>query len=251
MTTRPVHVIFGAAGGIGSDLARRLHAAGADLMLAGRTAGKLEPLAAELGAAHLAADATESAPVDAVFAAAVDRFGRVDGVAHCVGTIRLKPAHLTTDEEFADTVARNLTSAFYVLRAAVRAMQANPGGPGGSVVLVSTVAANVGLANHEAIAAAKAGVQGLALSAAATYAPRSIRVNCVAPGLTRTPLSARLTGNEASLKASTAMHPLGRIGEPGDIAAAIAFLLDPANSWVTGQVLGIDGGLSTLRPRGG
>lgn len=120
---------------------------------------------------------------------------------------------------------------------------------GGSIVLVSSCAARVGLTNHEAIAAAKAGVIGLTLSAAATYAPRGIRVNCVAPGLVRTPMTARLTVNEASLKASTAMHALGRIGEPADVAAALEWLLSPEQSWVTGQVLGIDGGLSTVRPR--
>ena len=121
---------------------------------------------------------------------------------------------------------------------------------GGSIVLVSSVAARVGLANHEAIAAAKAGIIGLALSAAASYAERGIRVNCVAPGLVRTPLTARLIANESSLKASVAMHPLGRIGEPSEVAAAMAWLLDPKQSWITGQVLGIDGGLATLRTLG-
>ena len=120
---------------------------------------------------------------------------------------------------------------------------------GGSIVLVSSAAARIGLANHEAIAAAKAGVIGLTLSAAATYGPRRIRVNCVAPGLVRTPMTSRLTANEVSLKASTAMHPLGRIGEPGDVASAIEWLLNPEQSWVTGQVLGIDGGLGSVRAR--
>ena len=116
-------------------------------------------------------------------------------------------------------------------------------------MLVSSVAARIGLANHEAIAAAKAGIIGLTLAAAASYAERGIRVNCVAPGLVRTPLTARLTATEAALKVSAAMHPLGRIGEPGDVAAAIAWLLDPQQSWITGQVLGIDGGLATIQAR--
>jgi NAD(P)-dependent dehydrogenase (short-subunit alcohol dehydrogenase family) len=120
---------------------------------------------------------------------------------------------------------------------------------GGSIVLVSSAAARVGLANHEAIAAAKAGVIGLALSAAATYAPRGIRVNCVAPGLVRTPLTSRITENEAALKGSLAMHALGRIGEASDVASAMEWLLDPAQAWVTGQVIGVDGGLASLRPR--
>jgi len=120
---------------------------------------------------------------------------------------------------------------------------------GGSVVLVSTAAARTGIANHEAIAAAKGGVQGLMLSAAATYAARGLRFNCVAPGLTRTPLAAKIIASEASEKASLAMHALGRLGEPGDVARAIYWLLDPANDWVTGQILGVDGGLANVRVR--
>jgi NAD(P)-dependent dehydrogenase (short-subunit alcohol dehydrogenase family) len=116
-------------------------------------------------------------------------------------------------------------------------------------VLCATAAARAGFANHEAIAAAKGGVMGLMLSAAATYAPRGIRVNCVAPGLVETPLTARITGNETALEASRAMHALGRIGHPEEVASAIAWLLDPENSWITGQTIGVDGGLGTLRPR--
>ena len=106
-----------------------------------------------------------------------------------------------------------------------------------------------GLANHEAIAAAKAGILGLTLSAAATYAGQNLRVNAVAPGLTETPLTAALTSNETSRKFSEAMHALGRLGKPEDVARAIMFLLDPANSWITGQVLEVDGGLSSVRPK--
>jgi len=103
--------------------------------------------------------------------------------------------------------------------------------------------------NHEAIAATKAGVAGLALSAAATYARYNIRVNCVAPGLTRTPLTQALTKNEAALKLSAALHPLGRIGEPDEVASAIRWFLSPEQSWVTGQMLAVDGGLSSVQPR--
>ncbi|MFM8394910.1 MAG: SDR family oxidoreductase, partial [Acidobacteriota bacterium] len=119
----------------------------------------------------------------------------------------------------------------------------------GSAVLVSSAAARIGLANHEAIAAAKGAIEGLVLSAAATYAPKGIRINAVAPGLVRTPLTSRITGNEMSLKASVAMHALGRIGEPDDVAAGLAWLLDPSQQWVTGQIIGIDGGLGSLRSR--
>lgn len=238
-------LIFGAAGGIGSALARRLAAAGTRLVLAGRDAARLDTLAAETGGTPVVADATRPAEAEAAAAKAVDIHGRLEGLANCVGSILLKPAHLTSEEEWDAVVAANLKSAYSAVRAAARAMTA-----GGSVVLVSSAAARLGLANHEAIAAAKAGVIGLALSAAATYAPKGIRVNAVAPGLVRTPMTARITGSEAALKASTSLHALGRIGEPGDVASAIAWLLDPAQSWVTGQVIGVDGGLATLRSRG-
>ena len=240
-------LIVGATGGIGSALARRLAKVGARLSLAARTPNPLEGLARETNGIAIRMDATQSAEVDAAVARALTEYGRLDGVAHCVGSLLLKPAHLTTDEEWAQTLNANLSSAFYLLRAAARVMQRT----GGSIVLVSSAAASTGLANHEAIAAAKGGVAALATSAAATYASRNIRVNCVAPGLVRTPLTARLTENEVSLKASQAMHPLGRIGNPDDVAAAVAFLLDPANNWITGQVLGVDGGLATLKVSAG
>lgn len=254
--TRPVNVIVGAAGGIGSKLCYDLAARGVKLVVAGRDAVRLEALAADLrekvGFLHggepevlcRPADATKSAEVDALFADAAAHFGRVDGAVNLCGSILLKPAHLTTDQEFADTLAVNLTTAFNVLRAAAKVMTA-----GGSVVLMSSVAGSLGLTNHEAIAAAKGGVEGLVRAAAATYAPRGLRVNAVAPGLVKTPLAARITGSEAALKASTAMHPLGRVGEPGDVASAIGWLLHPANTWITGQVVGVDGGMSTVRPR--
>lgn len=139
------------------------------------------------------------------------------------------------------------------MRAAGQHLGRGPGQserPLGSVVLVSTAAAHIGLQNHEAVAATKAGIDGLVLSAAATYARRGIRFNAVAPGLTRTPLAGALATDPKLVEASVRMHPLGRIGEPGDVASAIGWLLDPANSWVTGQVLTVDGGLSTLKVPG-
>lgn len=246
--TGSTFVIVGATGGIGSEVCRKLAAAGANLCLAARTPEPLAALATELMAAYPAStfatrtvDATRSADVEGLFQEA----GTVAGAANLVGSILLKPAHLTTDEEFDTTVSLNLSTAFAVTRAAARAMTPT----GGSLVLMSSVAAAIGLTNHEAIAAAKAGVEGLVRSAAATYAPRGIRVNAVAPGLVRTPLSSRITGNEASLKASVAMHPLGRVGEPADVAAAVCWLLDPKTTWVTGQVVGVDGGLGRVRAR--
>jgi 3-oxoacyl-[acyl-carrier protein] reductase len=252
MDNPPAFVIVGAAGGIGSAVCRRLAKSGARILLVGRTAEKLEALAAELRSLDPAgtytphvADATRSADIDAAFAKAVELFGSVHGTANLVGSIILKPAHLTTDAELEDTLSLNTRSAFYTVRAAAKAMMNS----GGSIVLASTVAASIGLTNHEAIATAKGAVNGLVLSAAATYAPRNIRVNAVAPGLVKTPLAAKITSNEMALKASTAMHPLGRVGEPDDVAACVAWLLDPATTWVTGQIVGVDGGLGKVRAK--
>jgi NAD(P)-dependent dehydrogenase (short-subunit alcohol dehydrogenase family) len=121
---------------------------------------------------------------------------------------------------------------------------------GGAVVLMSSAAAQIGLSNHEAIAASKAGIEGLVRSAAMTYAAKRIRVNAIAPGLVQTPLTQRVWGNARSAEVSLAMHPLGRFGQPDEIARAIYFLIDPRNQWITGQILGVDGGLGTLKPTG-
>ena len=182
----------------------------------------------------------------AAVSAALERHSRIDGAVNLAGSILIKAAHATSAEEWDEVLSANLRTAFSLLRAVAPAMSRTGGG---SLVLMSSAAARVGLANHDAIAAAKAGVTGLALSAAATYAPRGVRINVVAPGLVRTSLAGRLVTSEASLKASEAMHPLGRIGEPDDVASLIEYLLDPAHRWVTGQVFGVDGGLSTLRAR--
>jgi NAD(P)-dependent dehydrogenase (short-subunit alcohol dehydrogenase family) len=241
----PAYVVVGATGGIGSALCRRLAADGARLAIVARGDERLRRLAEETGALPLTADARDRGALESAVAGAVERFGRVDGAANLAGSVLLKPAHLTTDEEWETTLAVNLTTAFNLLRAAAKAMRKG----GGSVVLMSSAAARTGLANHEAIAAAKAGVEGLARSAAATYAGQGLRVNCVAPGLVATPLTERITANPAARTASEAMHALGRIGEPEEVASAIAWLLAPEQGWVTGQVLGVDGGLAALQPR--
>ncbi len=238
-------VILGAYGGVGAALSRTLAARGDQVLLAGRNAEKLGLLAGELGAPHVHAEATDSPSIEAAIAQGAERFGQLHGVANCFGSLLLKPGHVTTDAEFDSVLAVNLKSSFAAMRGAARSI---PGA--GSVVLVSSAAARIGLVNHEAIAAAKAGVQGLALSAAASYAKRGLRFNCVAPGLTDTPLTARIIASETSSRASLNMHALGRFGTATDIASAIAFLLDPAQSWITGQVLGVDGGLGSVWSRG-
>jgi NAD(P)-dependent dehydrogenase (short-subunit alcohol dehydrogenase family) len=239
----PVVLVFGAQGGVGSALARRLTARGTQLVLSGRRETELAELASSLGAMSFPADATDFEAVDAVFSDALEGYGRIDGVVNCVGSLLLKPAHLTRPSEWNETIATNLTSAFAILRAAVGPMSKQGSG---SVVLVSTAAARIGLANHEAIAAAKGGIDALVRSAAATYGRSGVRINAVAPGLVATPLTSRITGNERARESSEAMHALRRVGDPDEVAAAIEWLLVDG-SWVTGQTLGVDGGLGTVR----
>ncbi len=243
----PVCFIVGGSSGIGAEVARQCAAKGFKLVVSGRDQDRLCAIGEETGAMILTLEARDGASVDAAFSHAMERFGRIDGVVNCAGSILLKPAHLISDADFTETLGVNLVTAFNVVRAASRLMMRQEGG--GSIVLCSSVAARKGLVNHEAIAAAKAGVEGLALAAAATYARSKIRVNCVAPGLIRTPLSRSLTDNATIAKASAALHPLGRIGEAHEVASAISWLLDPAQSWITGQVLGVDGGFASLQAR--
>lgn len=192
------------------------------------------------GAGEVMLDATDFDAVDQVWADS----GPFDGVVNCAGSLLLKPAHLTSRDAYDEVIAASLTTAFATVRAAGKHLR-----QGGSVVLVSSAAAMDGYANHEAIAAAKAGIIGLTLSAAATYAGQNVRVNAVAPGLVQTDLTRGLTESAQARAVSEAMHALGRLGRPEDVARAIAFLLDPANDWITGQVLAVDGGLSRVRPR--
>ncbi len=237
-------VILGGSGGIGSAIARALAADGARLVLAARNLDRLYPIADTLGAIALEVEAADFGEVEALLTEARARFGRVAGAVNAVGSILLKPAHLTSEAELAETLRLNLQTAFATVRASARVMT-----DGGSVLLFSSSAAEVGLPNHEAIAAAKGAVAALTRSAAATYAARRLRVNAIAPGLVETPLASRITGNAKSLELSTAMHPVGRIGTAADIVAPARWLLDPASDWVSGQVLGVDGGMAALRYR--
>lgn len=190
-------------------------------------------------------DAASSESIDLCYAQVSENDQPLHGVVNCIGSVLLKPAHLTTDEEWNETLTTNLFSSFAIVRGAVKMLKSS----GGSIVLVSSAAAQIGIANHEAIAAAKAGVIGLTRSAAATYAGMNIRVNAVAPGLVRSNMTRRLWENPVSAEASQQMHALGRLGEPDEVASLIQWLLQPSNTWITGQIIGIDGGLASLLPR--
>lgn len=239
------YLVLGASGGIGSAVSRQLLMDGHRVVLAGRNRDALMSLAACGDGMVHTLDATRFDDVAACVASAIDGGEKLDGAVNCVGSTLLKPAHLTTQSEFEQVIATNLTTAF----ALVKAMPPALADGGGSIVLFSSAAANIGLGSHEAIAAAKAGVSGLIRSAAATYAAQNIRVNGIAPGLVETPLTEKITRSQMALAASIAMHPLGRIGRAEEIVPLVMWLLSSDSAWVTGQVIGMDGGLSTLKVR--
>jgi 3-oxoacyl-[acyl-carrier protein] reductase len=191
------------------------------------------------------ADANNSQALESCLRSAEDAQGPLDSLVNCIGSVLLKPAHATSDEEFREVINANLFTSFAVVRAGARLLRSR----GGCIVLFASAAAEIGIANHEAIAAAKGGVVGLARSAAATYAPQNVRVNVVSPGLVRTELTRRIWENPTAATASTQMHALGRLGEPDQVASLAAWLLQPENDWITGQVIGVDGGLAHVLAR--
>ncbi|MBX9587116.1 MAG: SDR family oxidoreductase [Gammaproteobacteria bacterium] len=238
-------LIISGSSDIGSAVAKKLVETDNNVHLTGRNEETIAPIANELNVTYSVLDASHFNDVNSTFELAQEKLGAIDAVINCAGSLLLKSAHLTTESQYHEVIQANLTTAFAVVHSAGKYMSQK----GGSVVLVSSAAALVGLPNHEAIAAAKAGIIGLARSAAATYANNNLRFNVVAPGLVESKLTVALTQSPVGRKASESMHPLGRLGTPEDVASAILFFIAPENSWVTGQVLSVDGGLSYIRPR--
>jgi len=236
-------VIVGATGGIGLAVCKLLAEQGGEGFLVGRSAEKLAQLAGLYGWGYAVADAADWSQLETAMSSSEGLLGEMNAGICLAGSVLLKPMHLTSFQEWQSSLNANLTSAAGLLRACVPRMTSN----GGSIVLMSSAAASIGLANHEAIAACKSGVEGLVRSAAMTYASKKIRVNAVAPGLVQTPLTERIWSNPRSAEVSLGMHPLGRFGQPEDIARAILWLASPEQSWVTGQSIGVDGGLGSLK----
>jgi NAD(P)-dependent dehydrogenase (short-subunit alcohol dehydrogenase family) len=168
----------------------------------------------------------------------------IDGLIYCPGTINLKPFHRISMSDFHQEMEVNFFGAVRVLQACLKGLKKSSGA---SVVLYSTVAVQTGMGFHAGIASAKGAVEGLTRSLAAEWAPSKIRVNAIAPSLTETPLANALLSTPEKKEASDKRHPLGRIGTAMDIAEATVFLLSPKSSWITGQVLHIDGGMSKLK----
>ena len=241
----PTILITGASGGVGQALARHLEADGYDLVLAGRDASRLQ---AAYGDRHLLieGDCTTPEGASAIIGKSALAGRRLDALAHCVGNIRLGALHRMKEADFADCLQANLISAFHTLAAFVAHLRAD--NRPGAAVMVSSAAARIGTPNHEAVAAAKAGVEGLGRAAAATYAANGIRVNVVAPGIMETPATTGILGSPVARDAAARQYPLQGIGSADELAGLMAWLLSPAAARVTGQVWSLDGGFSSIRP---
>ncbi len=167
----------------------------------------------------------------------------LDGIAYCPGNIRLRPFHRIKAAEFMADYELQLLGAVKVIQASLPRLKKSGNA---AIVMFSTVAVQAGFNFHSLVGASKGAVEGLVRSLAAELAP-AIRVNCVAPSLTDTPLAQALLNSDAKREANAKRHPMQRIGKPADIAAMAAFLLNDQSSWITGQVMHVDGGMSVVR----
>ena len=198
-----------------------------------------------VGAEMTLVDVTDVAALKDAVASASGGESGIAGLAYCVGSIVLKPLKRVTEDDFLDSFRLNTLGAAMAIQAAEPALRRG----NGSVVLFSTIAAGSGFSNHSVTAAAKGATEALTRSLAADLAP-SVRVNCIAPSLLRTPLARSLTENEVMAKSIAGLHPIPRLGEAEDAANLAAFLLGSGSSWITGQVFPLDGGRSSLRVKG-
>jgi NAD(P)-dependent dehydrogenase (short-subunit alcohol dehydrogenase family) len=234
-------LIYGGSGGIGSATARLLRERGHDLHLVGRNEESLGSLADELDSGYTIGDVAADADV---FSRASREAGQVlDGLVYAIGTINLRSLQRLSKQDLLQDFHVNALGAALAVQAALPALKKSE--KSSSVVLYSSVAANQGFSLHASMGMAKGAVNGLTLSLAAELAPR-VRVNAIAPSLTRTPLAAGLLSNDAIAEGIVKQHPLRRLGTPEDIAALTVFLLSGEASWITGQILSVDGGRSTV-----
>ena len=237
-------LLVGGSSDIARHLATMLLADGHSVTLLARDADRVAGLV-EQGAEFVQGDALDEQAVQSAVAHAAEHGeGGLAGMAHLVGSIALRPPHATKVEDFTAVINTNLTSAFLALKTAGKAMLKLGTG---RMVFTSSVAGSYGLTNHEAIAAAKGGIEAMVRAAASTYAGRGLRVNAVAPGLTETRLGGSVLRSDAIREASVGMIPLKRINEPEEIAQSMHWLLTGAPDNLTGQILHLDGGMSNIR----
>ena len=231
------YLIFGATGSVGSSLAEQLKNSGNDIHLVARNESEVKTIAEQLGCSYTVADVLEDGFIEKV----KSDISNIKGIAYCVGSIDLKPLRMVTEADMNKCMKLNLYSAIEAIKGYQEILKKNKG----SVVLFSTVAAQRGFTNHTIIASAKAAVEGLTVTLAAEFAP-NIRVNCVAPSLSKSKIAEPMLKNAAIAEGIAKAHPLKRLGEGKDSAALAKFLITEDSSWVTGQVIAVDGGRSKL-----
>tara|TARA_B100001564_G_scaffold355187_1_gene367062 strand:+ start:679 stop:1410 length:732 start_codon:yes stop_codon:yes gene_type:complete len=237
-------LIVGGSSDIAIILGKRILDNGDNLTLLVRDSARVSELA-NLGANIVVGDGLDEEIVSySVDAAKELGLGKVDGVVHLIGSLALRPPHAMGVDSFEEVIRTNLTSSFLTLSRSAKAMLRNQTG---RIVFTSSVAGSLGLVNHEAIAAAKGGVEAMVRSAAATYAKRGIRINAVAPGLTNTRMAESVIKSDTSREIAVGMIPLNRINEPEEVASTIHWLLTDAPDNITGQVFHLDGGMSQVR----
>ncbi|MDA7752961.1 SDR family oxidoreductase [Candidatus Pelagibacter sp.] len=231
------YLIFGATGSVGSSLAEQLKNSGNDIHLVARNESEVKAIAEKLGCSYTVADVLEDGFIEKVKSDIND----IKGVAYCVGSIDLKPLRMVIEADMNKCMKLNLYSAIEVIKGFQESLKKNKG----SVVLFSTVAAQRGFTNHTIIASAKAAVEGLTVTLAAEFAPH-IRVNCIAPSLSKSKIAEPMLKNPAIAEGIAKAHPLKRLGEGKDSAALAKFLITEESSWITGQIIAVDGGRSKL-----
>lgn len=242
--TPRVALVTGARGGIGREVVAQLRASGHRVAAVGRDADTLAAVPAD---AHIAADTTTPEGAAAAVAACNEQLGGPPSLlAHCVGSTLIAPLHRSSVMQIREVLRINLDSALFMLQAWIEGLRA--AGQPGSAVLVSSVVARIGVANHEAIAAAKGGIEALARSAAATYAGAGLRINVVAPGLTETPMTAGMLRADAMREGAGKQYPLGGVQTAAQVADTLVWLLSDGAARITGQVIAVDGGFTTVRP---
>jgi NAD(P)-dependent dehydrogenase (short-subunit alcohol dehydrogenase family) len=237
-----IALITGASGGIGRALAQQLQSQGCRVAAVGRDADRLADVPASV---RIAADTTTPEGAALALSTCQEALGAAPTLlAHCVGSTLIAPLHRTRLEAYREVMRINLDSAVFMLQAWIAALQGRPG----AAVFASSVVARIGVANHEAIAAAKGGVEALVRSAAATYATQGLRVNAVAPGMTETPMTAGMLKIPAMREGAAKQYPLGGVQTAAQVADVMAWLLGDGAARLTGQVLAVDGGFTTVRP---
>jgi NAD(P)-dependent dehydrogenase (short-subunit alcohol dehydrogenase family) len=231
------YLIFGATGSIGSSLAEQLKDSGNNIHLVARNESEVKAIAEKLSCSYTVADVLEHGFIEKVKADIND----IKGIAYCIGSIDLKPLRTVTETDLNKCMKLNLYSAVEAIKGYQESLKKNKG----SIVLFSTVAAQRGFTNHSIIASAKAAVEGLTVTLAAEFAP-NIRVNCIAPSLTKSKIAEPMLKNTVIAEGIAKAHPLKRLGEGKDSAALAKFLVTEESSWVTGQIIAVDGGRSKL-----